>query len=69
MVVSWPPGAMSLAIHPSKRIGFSSARAAYTAAVWAAGPLPMMQSLVLTVGRMVVSVMAAEDAAEVTEAR
>ena len=28
VVVSWPPGAMSLAIHPSKRRGLSSALAA-----------------------------------------
>ncbi|KAG6603853.1 hypothetical protein SDJN03_04462, partial [Cucurbita argyrosperma subsp. sororia] len=36
---SCPPGAMLLAIHPSKKIGHSSARAAYIAAVWTAGPL------------------------------
>ena len=39
---------MLLAIHPSKRMGFNSA---YMAAVWAAGPLPMMHSLVLRVWR------------------
>jgi hypothetical protein len=32
--------------HPSNRMGFNSALAAYTAAVCAAGPLPMMQTLV-----------------------
>ncbi len=32
--------------YPSKRMGFSSARAAYTAAVCAAGPEPMMHTLV-----------------------
>nr|POE68072.1 hypothetical protein CFP56_39211 [Quercus suber] len=42
VVVSWPPGAMPLAIHPSKRMGFNSTRDAYMAAVWAAGPLPMI---------------------------
>ena len=49
VVVSWPPGAMPLAIHPSKRMGFNSTRDAYMAVVWAAGPLPLMHYFVLRV--------------------
>ena len=44
VVVSCPPAAMPLASHPSNRMGLSSARAAYIAAVWAAGPDPTMQT-------------------------
>lgn len=43
VVVSCPPAAMPLASQPSKSIGCSSALAAYTAAVCAAGPDPTMQ--------------------------
>ena len=51
VVVSYPPGATPFAIQPSKRIGFNSAWDAYMAAVWAAGPLPMMHTFVLRVWR------------------
>jgi hypothetical protein len=44
VVVSCPPAAMPLAIQPSRRMGASSARAAYTAAVCAAGPEPTMHT-------------------------
>ena len=49
VAVSWPPRAMPLAIHPSKRMGFNSALDAYMAAVWAAMPLPLMHYFVLRV--------------------
>ena len=49
VVVSWPPAAIPLASQPSNRIGRSSALAAYTAAVWAAGPEPMIQTGVVSV--------------------
>ncbi len=42
VVVSWPPAAMLLARKPSKSKGRRAARAAYTAAVCAAGPEPMI---------------------------
>ena len=48
VVVSWPPAAMPLASHPSKRMGCSSARAEYIAAVCAAGPEPIIHKLVLS---------------------
>lgn len=67
VVVSWPPGAMSLAIQPSKRIGLSSARAAYTAAVWAAGPLPMMQSFVFSTFRSSIASSSEEEDGESPE--
>ena len=46
VVVSCPPGLTPLAKSPSKRMGFSSAREVYMAAVCAAGPLPMMHTFV-----------------------
>ncbi len=49
VVVSWPPAAIPFAMKPSKTIGLSWARAAEIAAVWAAGPLPMMHSFVRTI--------------------
>jgi hypothetical protein len=40
--MSWPPGIISRVGSPSYRTGFRFARAAYSAAVHAAGPDPMM---------------------------
>jgi hypothetical protein len=47
VVVSWPPAAIPFASQPSNKMGCSSARAVYTAAVCAAGPEPMMHTGVL----------------------
>lgn len=45
VVVNWPPAAIPLAIIPSYNVGFISALAKYIAAVWAAGPEPMIVTL------------------------